>query len=263
MKPIYIICAPNDYQYIEDFLVSLQPYLNHIVLPSVEKIDTNSIYIFTLNIPRQFLTCSNIMYLNTEQTSKPNIKLQIQSYLQHRINVLDYDLFQSQSFQSLFHHYVPCTYEPTLRTLLETNTKRFDVGICAIRGSVRRNMIYQALQSKGVRVIDINAWGDKRDTLIAQCKILLNIHYTEEYQIFEHLRCDRWIMAGLNVVSEPSSSDSLLDIAPSMTIVPYEKLVDTICNMLQTDLTLQDTKDEIIYQRDLRCRFIASMILSM
>ena len=64
--------------------------------------------------------------------------------------------------------------------------------------------------------------------MIGKAKILLNIHYNEEYKIFESIRCEPWMACGLTVVSESSLDDSTRCIH-----VPYKELVDKVCSILQ------------------------------
>lgn len=230
---IYVICKPRDHPFFKDYLDSMQPYLPHEVIPSVDTLSDAHTYLFVLSIPDVFLSCTNIMYLNTEQLTKPIWRKQVQSYLDKGIRVLDYDLFQSRMLSSPLHHYLPCVYEPRLTELIKRTVPTYDIAFCSIN-SERRARMAHALAERGVRVMNIFKWGEERDVLIAQCRMLINVHYDEQYNIFEHLRCDRWVMAGLHVVSEPSLSDAMLDLADRITIVPYDRMVDTIVALLSS-----------------------------
>ena len=53
----------------------------------------------------------------------------------------------------------------------------------------------------------IQGWKNIRDEQIASCHVLLNIHGSnnlEDSNIFEHIRCDRLLAAGYNILSESS-----------------------------------------------------------
>ena len=228
---MYVVCKHHDYRFFHDYLTALQPYLPHTVIDSVDTLDMNHVYIFVLSIPDQFVSYPNIMYLNTEQLTQPRWFHQVCSYLQRGIRVLDYDLYQSRMTGSSLHRYLPYPYEPDLTELVRTTPNVYDVGICSIN-SERRHAMALALSRRGVHVVDICDWGKERDRRIAQCRILLNVHYAENYQIFEHVRCDRWIMAGMHIVTEPSLSDPLLDIRSFMTIVAYDNMVEKIIELL-------------------------------
>ena len=68
---------------------------------------------------------------------------------------------------------------------------------------------------------------------MASAKILLNLHFNEDYHIFEHLRCDRWVLAGMIVMTEPSQSDSLLDLKDLLVIESYTKIPNLITTILR------------------------------
>ncbi len=53
----------------------------------------------------------------------------------------------------------------------------------------------------------IQGWKNIRDEQIASCRVLLNIHGSdniEDSNIFEHIRCDRLLAAGYKILSESS-----------------------------------------------------------
>lgn len=110
-----------------------------------------------------------------------------------------------------------------------------DIGIThdiGFSGSVnqRREFILKNLQQNGFSVNIINKWGEERDRELARCKIHLNIHYTEEYQIFESARCNPWLALGVVVISETS-----LDNDPRCINVPYDKIIETVTNFLKNN----------------------------
>lgn len=199
------------------------------------------------------------MYLiNTEQLTRSSCSQRILFYLDQGLLIYDYDLFQTKMInQQIISkptsapsstpspiprcreqvYYLPYQIRSReikyLQTLIKQNKQIYDVGFCATNQSQRRLNIYHQLKQNGVKVIDIYGWKENRDRLISQCKILINIHYDQDYQIFEHFRCDRWILAGMLVVSETSLSDSLLDCTDLLIIVPYQQIVNKIIEILQ------------------------------
>jgi hypothetical protein len=78
----------------------------------------------------------------------------------------------------------------------------------------RRNKVVQFLINNGFKINIISGWGEDRDTQLGTCKIILNIHgqisenenpQSEEISnIFEHIRCDRLLESGYNILSETS-----------------------------------------------------------
>ena len=78
----------------------------------------------------------------------------------------------------------------------------------------RRRYIVDFLRKNGFKVNIIAGYGDDRDIELSKCKIILNIHGQinnnnnpgpdECSNIFEHIRCDRLLEAGFNILSETS-----------------------------------------------------------
>lgn len=95
----------------------------------------------------------------------------------------------------------------------------YDIGFAG-SPSDRRAAILDALAKKGVSLCLIRSWGEGRDALLAKCRIILNIHYADDYKVFESARCVPWIEAGATVISEHSLDDDTRCIN-----VPYDQLV--------------------------------------
>jgi hypothetical protein len=71
----------------------------------------------------------------------------------------------------------------------------------------RRRRLVKKLISNGFKINIITGFGEQRDREIAKCRQLLNIHgqlFEEQTMIFEHLRCNRLLYAGYNILSETS-----------------------------------------------------------
>ena len=78
----------------------------------------------------------------------------------------------------------------------------------------RRRIVVDFLRKNGFKVNIIAGYGDDRDIELSKCKIILNIHGQinnnnnpgpdECSNIFEHIRCDRLLEAGFNILSETS-----------------------------------------------------------
>lgn len=113
---------------------------------------------------------------------------------------------------------------------LHSSVKTHDVVFMGSQ-SPYRNRILDELEEKGIRVVRIiNTYDEKeRDILIGKATLLINIHYGPEYKIFERQRCEPWIASGFPVISEES-----LDTDPRCIHVPYESLVETVCNYLSS-----------------------------
>ena len=261
MKPILFICADKDWIYFEDYFSSVAKYLPIIRYASIDEkpLSSDMIYLFALDIPQWVLSQRqhvSIVYMNTEQLTKPDREIQVSDYLSIGITVIDYDLYQSQWFHShpnsKHHLYLPVLPTPLEKWVMQP--KRFQVGICAILASERRLRICQLLHQHGINIINIHRWGDERDCLLGQCQIIINIHYDEDYKIFEHLRCDRWLMSGAIVLSETSLNDDSLDVAPLLHFSSYENMLQTVVHMLQN-------YDKIVVEQKQKCDIYLSELI--
>ena len=114
---------------------------------------------------------------------------------------------------------------------LNKNTKKeFDFGILKASGGViteRRLKIVNFLKENNFTVNIIDGWADDRDMELAKCKIILNIHgnldNTISY-IFEHIRCDRLLESGFNILSEDSYhlNKVFIEKYPNLQFIIYE-----------------------------------------
>jgi hypothetical protein len=91
--------------------------------------------------------------------------------------------------------------------------------------TTRRLAILNELKKRGLKVNDVPRWGEERDKELAKCRILINIHADNDYQIFEQARCEPWLAIGVPVISEHS-----LDDDPRCINVEYAALVSEVLN---------------------------------
>jgi hypothetical protein len=118
-----------------------------------------------------------------------------------------------------------------LGNLVQNTSKTYDVAFCGTN-SKRRGKIISDLSNKGLSIINVREWGLKRDEMIVQAKILINIHFGADYNIYEHFRCDRWLLSGQMVISETGLSDDMLDIKDLVLFEDYDKIVDYTINII-------------------------------
>lgn len=119
----------------------------------------------------------------------------------------------------------PAFYVEQIKTLRQTNPPLYDVGFCghmyhSVKG--RRQDVLQGLRDAGLSVFNVTDYGAERDKKLALCRVILNIHFADDFRIFESARCDVWLRAGVPVVSETS-----LDDDPRCINAPYKALVET------------------------------------
>lgn len=248
---LYIISHRIGFRCFEDYCNNLMKKLKKthdvkiLIYSNQQEIPINNqnLYLFCAHIPSNFIDLwktkqhQAIYLINTEQLSRKVFFNLIQSYIDMGITIIDYDLYQSQIYRSTSHIYLPYQYDidedKYLSSLILKTQKKFDVAFCSTNKSEKRKTIFDQLIKNGLSVIDVTGWKNQRDEKIASAKILVNIHYNSDYQIFEHFRCDRWILSGLLVISETSLSENLLDVKDLIISGKYENLVSIICNVIK------------------------------
>jgi len=169
----------------------------------------------------------NVSYLNTEPL---NLFCRL-SYILYDINekfpiTLFYD-YSLSNIHILYENgikntkHIPYIYNPPEIDFLKSqrllNNFEYDLGIICSSGKFtndvehlkppRRQELVKYLISKGIRVNIIQGFNKQRDIELAKCKCILNIHgsyLNEPSMIFEHIRCDRLLMAGYSILSETS-----------------------------------------------------------
>ena len=115
---------------------------------------------------------------------------------------------------------------------------KYDIGFCG-QLSDRRMHILHTLKEKGYSVNCITLFGEERDKELAACRIHLNIHCEEDYQLFESARCELWLQVGVPIISENS-----LDNDSRCINIPYENMVETTIQLIQ-DMQSNLKKDNI------------------
>lgn len=187
----------------------------------------------------------NLFYLNTEQATRPNIQHFINYYLSFliqiknkykennvEIGIIDYSnqnikLLNEMKFLDSYEiYYIPYQYNEKennkLKNFLKCD-KKSDVAYCGTDSKYRYDILSK-IDSKNIGVNFCTGFFDNRDVKIAQSKILINIHFEKTYNIYESIRCDRWIFAGNLVLSESTIDDSLIDLKNCMVMCRGEDI---------------------------------------
>lgn len=253
---MYLLARQSIFKYFRDYCDSLINLCDRCDIHDITVIlyedpttiprNSNYTYCFFQSIPDFFISKRakyKLILINTEQLTNANWRNTnmldyIKQILDMGIKVVDYDLYQSILSSNPNHLYVPYQYYSKennhLMNLVLNTPKIYDVAFCCVGKSIRRKKIFDDLIKLNIKAVDIIGWKDDRDLKIAQSKILINIHHSEGYDIFEHYRCDRWSFAGQIIITESSASDDLLDIKDLLIIQEYDKLVDTVIQTLNS-----------------------------
>jgi hypothetical protein len=209
-------CENKIYKYFFEYLESLKKYIKHDfllfsnekkVIKNVEKYD---ILIFMHNLPNFILENENLkkksFVINTEQITKKENFDKIKNF---NVNIIDYSysnillLEKELKINSIYFPYVINKKE--IYNFEKTN------GICFMGLlSERRLKILKELKKNGIDVTIIkNMYMGEQDDILFKHKILINIHYYDDYNIYESLRCDRCVFNKMIVITEKSLYDDI------------------------------------------------------
>ena len=210
-----------------------------------ELIDKNYVIIFIRKIPIKVQQLSidkkKLYFINTEQLSRSNFENNLSDIINHGINIIDYSLinikFLNKNNKNIINkpiYYIPYQFNRLEYDILNSELKQkkiYDISICS-NNSTRRNYIFTELQKKGLVCVDVKDWGYQRDNIIAQSKVLINIHKEDDFKIYESMRCDRWIFAKMLVITENSYNEESNDLKDLLIIEKYDHLVDKIVDVI-------------------------------
>jgi hypothetical protein len=179
--------------------------------------DPTKNYIFIQSFPEKYAGHGNhVCFLNTEQLSSYVDFLQNQLSSFHaysKLHVLDYSsenirIMNSVGISSIHLPYIPWEVEQRrLKESINAEPKQYDFAFMGAM-SMRRFTLLERLRGLGFSIHIIEGWKEERDRQIAQCKALINVHFEDSYTVYESIRCDRWIFAGMRVLTECSTTDS-------------------------------------------------------
>ena len=182
-------------------------------------------------------TNTELSFLNTEPLSSSNnleiVKKIVKQY--PNLKIYDYsraniEILTEIGVQAQLLEYI-CTKDEIsyLSNLYQSTPKTFDYGYITYGNTstnnldsivtLRRKKVVAHLMERGFSVHIISGWGHERDVELAKCKTILNIHSTNSKN-FEHIRCDRLLAAGFNILSEES-----IGVLPTenLKLIPYHK----------------------------------------
>ena len=237
----------HNINFLSDYFNSLKNEYSITVtdnLNGIEFID-EIIFIHTVFDDSVFKWGCDISYLNTEPLNlEARLNTVVYFYKQYNFKrVYDYSsanviILNENGIHNTVHleyQYEPMEVEYLKRVYLETE-KEYDFGIMC-SGAVptnnpneltppRRNSVVKYLLLHGFTVNIISGWGESRDREIAKCVTILNIHGQHgeiPSKIFEHIRCNRLLYAGIPVLSETSHllDRTFMDTHRTLKIIEY------------------------------------------
>jgi sulfur carrier protein ThiS len=232
------VCIVEDYKYkyFKDYLLSLGIPIR---LYPCQINPGERVFVVQSLLSLNYENASYVALINTEQLTRSEWQQHIINTIEIKpdLHLFDYSKSNIKHFELVTGkkmEHLPYKYREEeisqLKQLIKDTPKEYDI---AFVGSInqRRIDIIQTLRDRNVTVNMIdNLWDIDRDIEIAKCKILLNLHYTEEYNIFEEIRCNRWLMSDLTVITENSLYENEISYKNNLIIVERDKIIGTLLN---------------------------------
>tara|TARA_B110000879_G_scaffold210668_1_gene301317 strand:- start:3329 stop:4270 length:942 start_codon:yes stop_codon:yes gene_type:complete len=245
---------------LEDYIYSLNLFddVIHIQEFSIPKFkSTDFIYVITqmwLNLDEkdqrvvdEMLSTDRVVYLNVEMLSESIRMEHILELIKKGIQIADYSIANILFLKEYAkEHNIPITkeviylpYQYNLRdqVQLQNIDDKYDYDIGIINAlpkqddsvnkvnTYRRTKMWNDLHKTQWKCINIMGWGKERDELIKRCKVIINIHHFEAFNIFEHIRCDRMIWAKKIIVSDNSLGMDKLDITKYIFCEEFDNII--------------------------------------
>ena len=249
---------------LEDYIYSLNIISDiiHINQLTVERVNTtNDIYILTQmwldvsTFSKEMIQSGRIVFLNVEMLSEIKRMDQVLSIISAGMPVLDYSL---SNLTYLSHYmtenkikstasniYLPYQYNLRDQIQLENidGVYTHDVGIinalptqdASVNSELtyRRTRLWEQLQATGWKCINILGWGAERDEKLKRCKVIINVHHFECFNIFEQIRCDRLVFAKKLVVSDKSVFTEKYDLLGNVLWEDYDNIIPRTKHVLE------------------------------
>lgn len=174
----------------------------------------------------------NVYILNVEQLSVQSNMDNIMN-IPSNIKLIDYSFsnieYLKQTNRS--YHYLP--YQVNESEIFDY-PKIYDVVTIGWESIYRYNVRTQLLQ-KQIQVNHINGiFGHERDQILFKHKILINVHYKEEYKVFEEIRCNRCIFNKMIVITEKSIHNEQNRLKKYMIECEYSEIPDMVEKVLNS-----------------------------
>uniref|UniRef100_A0A6C0ICF6 Glycosyltransferase n=1 Tax=viral metagenome TaxID=1070528 RepID=A0A6C0ICF6_9ZZZZ len=236
---IVFVGHSSTYFYFQDYVESLMavspaPARVEMFSPSCFTMQPQTFYLFLQTVPNIVWTEEQkrwIALLNTEQLTRPYFLETIRRVHDHGILILDYSLENIRISGCPHHYWVPP--QPPLHVENIPKTQ----GACMITATScpRRYEVFSQLEG----ATNIQGFGRDRDAWLWQHKVLVNVHFSDEYNVHEHMRTDRCLYQGMMVVTEPSIYTDMLPLRPYLVVEERSKIPERVSSLLKN---FQETK---------------------
>lgn len=270
-KKIFFVYKDN-FQPLKDYFNSLNIFYDFIEFDNINKYyNTNDIFVFgQMWLPEQnesFYKKKNVIFFNLEQLTESRRLEHILIHIKNNMPVIDYSLsnililkHKIKKFNIDYKHellFLPYQYNSIETHNIKNNNNNYEYDVGIINACIKkdnsnadniiykRNIIWEQIKKQKWKYINILGWGEQRDLLIQKCKIIINVHNFDVFNIFEHIRCDRLIFANKIIISDKSLLQDLLDIKDHVIWEEFDKIIDTTHYVLDNFDKFNNKKDFI------------------
>ena len=237
-----IYCYEKIYCYFEDYVKSFREALrckHPILFDDMSQVRISSYHWnFFLQHPGPYI--ERDFLINTEQLTRYQYFNRVKQILDNGVPVIDYSPENLHILRDVpgDKFLLPYQYhQGEVDQLKQWMTKEYDVVFVGTMGPSRVSVLNQ-LEAEGVKVHVVTGFGEDRDKELMKGKLLLNIHYDSNYGLYESIRCDRLIFAGMLVVTEKSEYQDQLDIKDLL-------IIDAQCNLAKKVKWILDNYEEV------------------
>lgn len=245
---------------LEDYIFSMNIFDDVILLKdfSIEYFRQNNyIYVLTQmwlelddtskHFIDEVLSSNRVVFLNVEMLSEERRINHIINLIKYNIQIADYSMANILFLKEYANYknvpikkeiiYLPYQYNLQDQVQLQNmdDIYEYDIGIINAlptqsdtvdkSNTYRRTKMWDDIQKTKWKSINILGWGKARDELIKRCKVIINIHHFEAFDIFEHIRCDRMIWAKKIIVSDKSKYMDKLDVTPYIYCEEFDNIL--------------------------------------
>ena len=246
----YIMVYKSNYDVIHDYIESLCLFdeileFDIFLQKSSIYLNCNEYVVIFTNMwfsPDDVLMVSkNIIFLNVEHLTESTRMNHIVDLIRKGISIADFSsvnikmlkMFAYEndiSTKNVEFYHLPYQFnvEEQKRLQISPNAYEYDIGVInaipKIDGNIEniRTTLWEKLKKTNLRIKNIMGWKNERDELINKCKIILNIHNFDSFNIFEHVRCDRLLFSNKLVLSQVSLDATSLDIYNNVIWICYD-----------------------------------------
>jgi hypothetical protein len=167
------------------------------------------------------------------RTNNYNVYFGIIDYSRQNLEIIKKNKIISEC--GIESYYIPYQYNKNEVNFLKSNqTGEKKIFMCGCK-SDRRTRVLDILLNEGLKVDRLIGFGRERDIKMMKYKIMLNLSMHDDFNIYEHIRCDRLIFSGMVIVSDHKIGfdDGTLDVCDLVIWSSVENLSDTICNVMK------------------------------